>query len=256
MNLNIVQEALMEIKKGSTDVSTVLHDTQTKLSSIISTTSSVEKSQQFLCTSYEDFRKELDKFKAELLELKQENAALKEEVRVLKSSYQSVSTSVNEVNRDKISRNAVVLGLPVSRGENLKELICKVGTEIGFHNTERVLLEARRLPAASSSNPPPVLATFCTEKMKDDFLDQKRAHGILTTAAVCENHSGSTKRVTIRDDLTPKELELLRKVQARKGELNIKYVWPGRRGKILIRRHDGAKVEQVSCLEQLGPRHE
>lgn len=62
---------------------------------------------------------------------------------------------------------------------------------------------------------------------------------------------GSTRTVTIRDELTAYGRELLQQTKNLQETLKIKYVWPGRGGKILMKRQDGSKVEQISSKLQL-----
>src|SRR5450759_3910511 len=90
-----------------------------------------------------------------------------------------------------------------------------------------------------------------TKISKEIFFEKKRAHGVLMASAVCEAFNGSTNRITVRDEITSVGKDLLQKTKDIQNSLDIKYVWMGRDGKVLIKRHDGAKVEQISSQKDL-----
>lgn len=47
--------------------------------------------------------------------------------------------------------------------------------------------------------------------------------------------------VTLRDELTPLSLELLKELRGSQEQLNIKYVWAGREGVILAKKDENSK---------------
>lgn len=80
---------------------------------------------------------------------------------------------------------------------------------------------------------------------------RKRAYGVVLASSVCAAFNGSTRTVILREEMTSYGRELLQQAKNLQETLKIKYVWPGRGGKILLKRQDGSKIEQVSSKLQL-----
>lgn len=136
--------------------------------------------------------------------------------------------------------------------ENTRGLIFQVCRAIGFSLEDTAVTAARRLSGNSANKEgAPILVTFREEKLKQDFFDHKRKHGVLEASIVSEAFKGSTNRVSVRDEMTAFGRELLRYTKEVQLSLGFKYVWPGRNGKVLIRRQDGGKVEQIGTKQDL-----
>lgn len=159
---------------------------------------------------------------------------------------------VDRLTRATLSKNAVVLGIPTKENENAKELIRQVAAAVGYDIDENKITEARRLVGKGQhNNTAPILVSFDTENCKVQLIEHKRVHGVLLASSINASLVGSMKRVTIRDELTSFGRELLREAKEVQELLDIKYIWPGRDGKVMLKRHDAAKVEFVCSKQQL-----
>lgn len=63
--------------------------------------------------------------------------------------------------------------------------------------------------------------------------------------------NGKATTVTLRDELSPLSLELLKELRESKELLNVKYIWAGRGGTILVKKDENSKPELVKNREDL-----
>ncbi|XP_055604898.1 uncharacterized protein LOC129753124 [Uranotaenia lowii] len=106
--------------------------------------------------------------------------------------------------------------------------------------------EKREMREKSSTRSAPILAVFKSETRKEEFFEKKRALGVLKASEVGDLFKRSSQTISIRDEMTSYGKSLLKEARKVQEELNFKYVWPGRDGKILIKRSDGSRIEKVS----------
>lgn len=213
-------------------------------------TAAVEASQNFLSDKF-------DSFESNLSDLKTENERLKLELNQLKKAHSSLANTVNslEANVDKtdkkaVSNNAIVFGLPSQPGENVPELIKKTFEQIGAGVQQGSILSATRLYESHSKNNNnivPIRVTFNNQTAKDLIFTKKRDYGVLQSSTIHSSllSNGNPSNVVFRDEMTPLALELFKTMQQVQKELNIKYVWGGRGGVILVKKDENAKIEKV-----------
>lgn len=263
------EEVLKEIRALTESVQASIKETayvrgalvqmQEQMKVIADTNKSIEESQNFISKEFEVLKANLEAYKQEVHELKQGNSKVQECVSDLYAKNHELSTRVDQleleldrVNRARLTKNVVIMGLPTCENENTLALVRTMCGALGFVCGEKDVLQARRLVSKKEAKGhPPILATFNTENDKEKLFEKKRNHGVLLASAVANVFAGSTSRVTIRDEMTAFGRQLLQEVKEMQSFLNLKYVWPGRDGKVLIRRQEGSKVEQVSCKSQL-----
>lgn len=257
--LNEVSLFMQEAKLESSFVRTELGKTRSEIASLMETSKSVEASQVFISSEFEELKAALASFKQEIIDLKVENSALKLEVEEWGDKYallnrrcDQLELDLDKVNRTSVSQNAVVMGVPNAANEDVKRLVLDVCVAMHCEIDESDVLRARRLSGKNNnSEASPILVSFSSTEVKNRLMERKQAFGALLAPLVNRAFVGSKKRITIRDELTNFGRELLREVKEMQEELNIKYVWPGRDGKILVRRYEGAKVEQIGSKQEL-----
>lgn len=257
--LRSLAQAVREVKQESTNVRIVFEETQQQIITMVETTKRIEESQDFLASQFDSIQADFNSFKNEVSGLKQKTEKFEKEVKEWQLKHQHLSTTVaqlelevDKLNRSMLSKNAVLLGIPCKENEDLKSLVRCTGNAVGCRLAADAIIQSKRLYTKSSGKAtPPILVTFASENVKENFFECKRKHGVLMASEISEIFAGFSKRIIIRDEMTPYGRELLRKALEYQTSLDFKYVWPGRDGKVLVKRHDGGKVEQITSKEQL-----
>lgn len=214
--------------------------------------------------SQQSMMKELHSITNRFAELKAENDNLKRTVASLTEKYDSLVDSMVtlEVEVDRASRvasekNAVILGLPMNENEDTMEVFREVCSSVSCDLPENSVISAKRMVSKDGKGGnPPIKIVFSDTVSKERFFSSKKQHGRLLTSAVNGMRvNGKPGSVIVRDELSLLGLSMLREVRGMQDSLEIKYVWPGRGGVILVKRSDNAKVQTIRNrrdIERLG----
>lgn len=153
------------------------------------------------------------------------------------------------LSRMTLSRNMIVLGIPPRKDENVKEIIGKVSSAIGYEIPDGAILEAKRLTSNGeklrNTEPAPIKVVFVSEQYKEELFAKKRSFGPLLSAAVDLPLPDGSRKIVLRDELTPRGMELYKQVREIQDCLNYKFVWPGRNGVILAKKSENSKTEFI-----------
>lgn len=254
-NLAVESEVLKQLQNVLVEV----RETRAELQTVKSTVGDIEKFQNFLS-------EKLDSVLDELKSVKEEQNMMKKDVQYLRGKQQATSDTVNQLelevdrlNRASISKNAVLLGIPMKRNESVETAVRKVAAAVGYQLPEGAIVEAKRLSSKDhqqhDAKVPPVKVCFSEEQYKEELFSKKKNHGPLLASAVDSAFNSSTAKIVLRDELTPYGMELLKEVREFKDLTDIKFVWPGRNGAILIKKTEGSKVDVIRSrkdIERLG----
>lgn len=258
--LKLLGKAVKEVRQDSERFRLAFEQTQHQISEIVTTSKQIERSQEFLAEQFDHLQADFKSFKEEMGCVKAENSKIRKELQVWKDTCKDLVGTVDrlEIDLDKINRaskmkNAVVLGIPMLENENTVELVSKLCEVVkcDFIGTTAIVSARRIIGKQPSNGVSPILVSFNSEQEKEELFLRKRAYGVILVSSFGAAFKGSTRTVTIRDELTAYGRELLQRTKNLQETLKIKYVWPGRGGKILIKRQDGSKVEQISSKLQL-----
>lgn len=257
--MKILSESVRSSTETSGFVRGALIETQQQMKQLIATNQQIENSQKFIASEFEKFKESLNNVQKEVHNIKQGSTKTQQDIHVLQTNNQDLATKVDQleeeldrVNRARLAKNAIIIGLPVTENEDTKQLVHKVCESVGYICREGAISDARRLISKTQKkNVAPILVTFDCDKEKEQLFECKRKHGALEASTIDEVFAGFKAKVIIRDELTNFGKDLLQEAKGLQPTLDIKYVWPGRDGKVLIRRQDGSKVEQVGNKSQL-----
>lgn len=223
-------------------------------SEVRSVTAAIEKSQDFLSTKFDDIVLE---FKA----IKIENENLKHQLGNLSKSHSELTKLVNqlEANVDKsdrkaVSNNAVLLGFPYDPKENTSYLVNQTLAHIGINLQPDSIVSVSRLYFSNKPNVIiPIQIAFKDRNIKIETLSKKKTFGNILSTSIDQSFlvNGKPTNVTLRDELTPLTLELLRKMREYQESFKIKYVWPGREGGVLVKINETSKIDVIRTREDL-----
>lgn len=232
------QEFHQRSSRGSSADSQVLNELRTVLREVQgtraevqdmkSTIAEVERFQSFLSN-------QLDTFLAEVKSLKVEQAVLKSGANEMKEKHQELSRTVNELemevdrcNRIALSKNAILLGMPTKKDENVKQIVENLSTAIGYELPVGAIVEVKRLSASDpkqrNKDAMPIKIVFSNEQYKEDLFYQKRNHGPLMSSSIDPTLSAPARKLMLRDEMTSSGMDLYRQVREVQESLNFKYV--------------------------------
>lgn len=219
-----------------------------------SLTQAIEKSQEFLAAKFDDI---VSDFK----ELKVENECLKQRVHELTNSHSRLTDFVHqlEANVDKsdrkaVSKNAVLLGLPCVDNENVLNIVKETIAHVGVQLQQDSIVSATRLYVSKKPNVVvPIQIEFKDIVVKEMVLSKKKGFGQILSTTIDESFlvNGKPTNVSIRDELTPLSLDILRKMRESQEMLKIKFVWPARGGGILVKKNENSKPDLIKTREDL-----
>ncbi|XP_062547411.1 uncharacterized protein LOC134212998 isoform X2 [Armigeres subalbatus] len=258
--LQVLGNAVKGVKHDSEKFRLLFEDTRMQIADIVSTSKQIEKSQVFLTHQFDQLTADFKSFKEEVGSVKAENSKIRKELKMwqdtcgdLVGSVDRLEVDMDNINRSAKAKNAVILGLPAMQDEDTVELVCMLCKLLNCEFVGTSVIQcARRINGKQHMNGvPPIVVQFTSEREKEELFRRKRAYGVVLASKVRDVFNGSTHTITIRDEMTAYGRDLLQQAKNLQETLKIKYVWPGRDGKILLRRQDGGKIEQISSKLQL-----
>lgn len=255
--IKLLVQSVRESKQESAHLRLAFEESAYKIDALVKTSKAIEE--EFLSKQFDVLQKNFDGFKKELNGLKTENERMRAEIGSWKNEQNSVSSRLDQleneldkVNRGMISCNAVILGIPILENDNPKALIIQLGNIVGSVLDENSVCSARRLLGKNrNTQGAPILVTFGSASIKEKLFELKRAYGPLELSKLGDSFRGFSTRVVIRDELTAFGRELYQEAKELQSSMGYKYVWPGRNGKILIKRQDGGKIEEIGSKKQI-----
>ena len=212
----------------------------------------IEKSQNFLAHKFDEVCNNIKK-------LENEQQTLKGSVGVVEERYVQLSETVNRLEsevdgyrRSALSCNAILLGIPETKDENLAEVLVRFAAVLGLKITNEFFCDVKRLrDSKSESRTSPVRVVFASESNKEQFFAKKKEAGQVQVSSLGGCYSGLSGRIMLRDEMTPHGLALLREAKDVQEQLDLKYVWPGRNGVILVKKTAKSKVEYIQNRNDL-----
>lgn len=243
---------LAEFQKVVSEIKNLKEEQHSTRKYVSKAVGEIEKSQNFLAHKFDEV---CDNIKR----LENEQHTLKGSVGVVEGKYVQLSETVNRLEgevdryrRSALSCNAILLGIPEVKDENLGEAVTRFAAVLGLNITEDFFSDVKRLrDSKSESRSPPIRIVFASEPNKEQFFAKKKEVGQVQVSMLGGCYSGKSGRVMLRDEMTPHGLALLREVKEVQEQLDLKYVWPGRNGVILVKKTDKSKVEYIQNRNDL-----
>lgn len=239
----MIEKLSSELQKSVTAVvSTQLKEVKTEVDMLIGT---IENSQQFLSSKFDDIMNDFLSLKAENVQLKSEVEALKNELSSLKTFVYKLECSDDRSNRESLSKNAVLFGVPVQANENIPKFVTGVASRIGFELPADAIESASRIyaPESKVNELVPIRIVFKNPAVKESFFLKKKKFGKLSSFDIDRSliSKGKPTRIVIRDELSPLSLDLLREMRMLQNKMDLKYVWAGKDGAILVKTDENSK---------------
>ncbi|CAG9136039.1 unnamed protein product [Plutella xylostella] len=147
------------------------------------------------------------------------------------------------------SNNCEIKGIPQKHGENLYDLLSKVGESISYPVTKEKINFIARVPIrdGGKSTTKPIIVSFTNRYDKENFVAAGRAKKDLNLSNIGLQ---GTSRIFINDHLTAQQKHLLGSAKSLAKEKDFQYIWVNH-GKILARRNATSPVVQIKTHNDL-----
>lgn len=247
----------------SAECSSIHHSTATALGMdkrILDAIEKVSSDVNEIKQTHNSLDRKLDSVLDEVKSMKLQFNTLKTDVELLQDEHDSMNETVNKlqldldrINRAAIANNAILLGVPAVENENVCQLVQKIASVIGCDLPQDAVVEAARLVSKESEqlrqNTAPIRVVFSKLEHKESLFTKKKLHGLLQSSALDPSgtSTGGT-RIIVRDEMTSFGMNLLKEARSVKDKVDLKHVWAGRNGVVLVKRTDNSKVEKIRNL--------
>lgn len=190
----------------------------------------------------------MEEIKRKFTELKKENSLLKADNEVLNKEVVDLRERMRNIEQYSRAKNIEISGLPVTRGENVRDLVADVGAALGVEELGHNIAAAHRVPSFRNDREPAVIVQFITKDIKDQWVAKSRQKRSLTAREV--NASFPVKRVFVNDHLSPENKQFLAGLKRKGRDLGFKFIWC-RDGKFFVRKAEGDPVRKINTYDDM-----
>ncbi|XP_022822007.1 uncharacterized protein LOC111353279 [Spodoptera litura] len=214
--------------------------------SIQRTNLELERSVQFLSSSFENMKTRLETLEDENREFKRR---LQEEV----GSQRTIGALVGKIDSmEQHARqcNIEICNLPEKRNENLNLIVETIGHVVNWPVSHDDIVSIHRVPHAQQQDKKPknVIVEFKRRITRDNLLSAYRKVKSIKTDQL--GISGASVSVYLNEHLTLKYKSLFREAKKVASKNGFKYVWI-RNATILVRERDGSSAYAIRSEEDL-----
>lgn len=190
----------------------------------------------------EEQSKKLDECLKIIESLSQENIDLKEKISKLE-------TRIEEVEQYTRANSVEIFGVPEVKGEDVYEIVKKVGVSLDMTITREQIDVCHRLgKPRESQRPAGIIVKFVRREDKLNMIAKRKVKRNLST-----QHLGfqqPAEPVYINENLSPERRKLYAAAREAKKTQGYTYLWT-QNGRILMRKEQGAAVVRISTMNDL-----
>ncbi|KAJ2949730.1 hypothetical protein O0L34_g15662 [Tuta absoluta] len=224
------------------DMSKILKDIQKKVACIPSLKQQLEgicDSLNVLSDKYDTLIAEHEKSKSKITKLEKAVTTVSNKCVYLEKHNTALEQKLLEFEQASRNHNIEIVGIEQLPGENVKDIVIKIGNKLNVDCTDIEWARRSRVPKVGSTKPAPILVGFKATGTgtRDNWLAQRR--NLLDTTSDVITGGSVKNKIYINEDLTKTTRALL--WNTKKQLLGIfKYIWISN-GKILVKKTDGEK---------------
>lgn len=207
--------------------------------------SEVTKSIEYAHDDIKELKEKLENEITRNTALAKENEALRAKCTGLERSTAELEKRLTLVEQYSRNANIEIQGVVEVQGENVKDLMTKIGSAIQEQILESDIEACHRVPTRhpGKSN---IVVRFKSRAKRDETLRKAKKKRITNSNLGLE----STAPIYINEHLTPSNKRLLGAAIAKKKQVSWKHVWT-KNGVVLARKTDGSDIVQIHCNDDL-----
>ncbi|XP_046677360.1 uncharacterized protein LOC124365423 [Homalodisca vitripennis] len=202
-------------------------DVFSEMTSFKSEMSEISTSVQYVSDKLDASTLLMEEVRSKFDELQKENILLKAKNETLSKEVIDLQERMRNLEQYSRVKNIQISGLPVTKNENVSELVADLGAALGVEMKE---------------------TDFSTKGMKEQWITKARQKKSLTARDV--NQHFPIQRVYINDHLSPENKLFLAKLKQKGRDIGYKFVW-SRDGKFFARKAEGDPVKKIVTYEDL-----
>ncbi|CAG9093551.1 unnamed protein product [Plutella xylostella] len=233
-NVEQLYKELQLITKKLAPLTTLVEDVKTIRSDIDGLMASVENAH----ASIKDFNDSVN-VQSSRLKLVEERMEI---IPDLEKKLSDLQEETNQREQWLRANNLEIKGVPQKQGENLLDIVVKIGSEINYPVTKTSINYVARVPSRDTSTPKPIIVSFINRYMKEDFIAAARSLNKPLTPENINLHG--TMRIYINDHLTVANKQLLLKTKEAARQYDFQFVWV-KHCKILVRKNTTSHIIKI-----------
>lgn len=246
-------QVLKEVRMVLSEVKGTRAEMQAEMLAVRTTIGELEKFHNFLSEKLDCLMDDMKLVRREQSELKTKYEGLQSDQRATSSTVEQLELEVDRLKRRDLSKNVVIVGVPMVKNESTVQIVKKISVVIGYDLPDDAVLDAKRiLSKVQSQNgmkSAPIKVVFSNETHKEELLLKKKSHGPLLLSTIDATFGDG--KIVLRDELTSYGMNLLKEVREVQKQFDLKYVWPGRNGAVLVKKGDNSKIDVIRCLSDV-----
>uniref|UniRef100_A0A8D8Y759 FP protein C-terminal domain-containing protein n=1 Tax=Cacopsylla melanoneura TaxID=428564 RepID=A0A8D8Y759_9HEMI len=172
--------------------------------------------------------KEIKKLKTQLAELKEENINLK-------NDNEENKNHIHDMQQRQRLINIIVDGIPVTKNENVYNIIKDLGTKLGIQDPLNDVQVCHRVNTTNKRKPKPIVVRMLNTKTRDQWTAAYRVKKLWT------------EKIYVNEHLTARNQRILKEAKKAAKEKKFKFVWV-KDCKIFVRKDETSKIYNMRSL--------
>ncbi|KAM3963781.1 uncharacterized protein ACR2FA_002305 [Aphomia sociella] len=192
-----------------------------ELKNIKNELSDVKSSLEYVHTSVDVLSNRLVEIDSEIQSLQK----TKEDILRVERRVEKMEISLRENDQRSRLNNIEIKGVPISRSEDLYDIIFKISRKINCPVTKEQINYIARVPTRNNTNNKNIIIALHNRYLRDDFVAAARLCQPITAGDLGFSDDKRDNRIFINDHLTLDNKVLLNKAKALAKERNFLYIW-------------------------------
>lgn len=205
----------------------------------------IKESMNFFNKVFEDMKNELATAQKERDALKGDNAELRKKCVESENKIRELGQRLVQCEQYSRRSNIEIRGLVETNGENVADLVSRIGDAVGEPISNDEMEACHRVPTREAGKST-VVVQFRSRQKRDALLEMARKKRVKNSQVGIQ----SEEQIYLNDHLCPTLKRLLSLALARKREFKWRFVWT-RHGKIFARKTESANLVRIESENDL-----
>lgn len=235
-----------EIEDVNPKVVQLMKSVRSELAAVRNEIKDLKRSVVFCSDKVSDFEEKISKIDEALgltHQLKAENESLKKEL-------SAFSARLNVIEQEARCNNLEIMDVPQKTGENLFDIVGKVGKFLGHEVSVGDISSVTRVPTKIPNKPKNIVSKLKSRIDRDNLLAAVKIKRAAQGGRSGFEVEGVSDRLFINEHLTTVNKILFKEARAAAKAKSYRYVWT-QNGSILMRKNDTSRILQIYRSDDL-----